>query len=153
MGTLLDRVKDTLKEDDLYWRASCFVFALLAIAVGTFIAWILLASSARETMWWLWYALFWLLAAAFLAWGLVLLGGCVSPPDSRPARWAASALPGISGPDSDPFGNSTGWFDLLYYPAAALTLLLRSVGIRGCKSSRSADIMDEAERKTGSPWP
>lgn len=150
---LLDRLKDALREDDLHWRASCFVFSLIGIPIGTFIAWLLLASSARETMWWLWYALFWLLAAAFLAWGLVLLGGCVSPPDSRPARWADSVLPGISGHDFDALGNSSGWFDLLYYPAAALTLLLRSVGIRGCKSSRSTDLMDEAERKTGSPWP
>jgi hypothetical protein len=151
MATLLDRLRDTLKEDDLYWRVSCFVFALLAIAVGAFIACILLLSSARETMWWLWYGLFWLLATAFFAWGLVLLGGCVSPPDSRPARWAASVLPGISGPDL--LGDSSGFFDLLYYPAAVLTLLLRSIGVRGCKSSRSAEIMDEAERNTGSPWP
>ena len=151
MAAFLDRVKDALKEDDLYWRVSCSVFALLAIAVGGFIAAVLLLSSARETMWWLWYALFWLLAAAFLAWGLVLLGGCVSPPDSRPARWANRVLPGISGPD--PLGDSSGFFDLLYYPAMALTLLLRSIGIRGCKSSRSAEIMDQAERKTGSPWP
>ena len=151
MGTVLDRLKDTLKDDDLFWRVSCFFFALLGIAIGGLIAWILLASSARETMWWLWYALFWLLVAAFFAWGLVLLGGCVSPPDSRPARWAAVALPGISEPD--PLADSSRLLDLLYYPAMALTLLLRSIGVRGCKSSRSADIMDEAERNTGSPWP
>jgi len=151
MGTLLDRVKDTLKEDDLFWRVSCFFFALLAIAVGGFIAAVLLLSSARETMWWLWYALFWQLVTAFSAWGLVLLGGCVSPPDSRPARWASFVLPGISEPD--PLGDSSRFFDLLYYPVMALTLLLRFIGARGCKSSRSADIMDDVERKTGSPRP
>ena len=149
MATLLDRMKDKLKEDDLFRRISCLFFALLAIAIGAFIAWLLLASSARETMWWLWYALFWLLVAAFFAWALVLLGGCVSSPDSRPARWAAVALPDMA--DSDSLGDSSNWLSLLFYPAALLTLLLRSIGIRGCKSSRSAAIIADAERNTG--WP
>jgi hypothetical protein len=140
---LWDRVKDALKVDDLFWRVSCFVFALFAAGLGVLIACVLLLSSAGETMWWVWQALFWLLAAGFFAWALVLLGGCVSPPDSRPARWAAVALPDIA--DFD--GESSGLLQLLFFPAAVLTLLLRSIGVRGCKSWRGARLVARAERE------
>jgi hypothetical protein len=40
-----------------------------------------------------------------------------------------------------------------FFPAALLTLLLRGVGMRGCKSPQSAALIAEAERNTGSPWP
>lgn len=147
MQALFDRMKEALAADDLFWRVSCFFYAVVGAGIGLLIAWVLLASSARETMWWLWYALLWLLAAAFVAWGLVLLLGCVSPPKSRPARWAAVALPQIVS-----FDGETGLLaTMTFFPAALLTLLLRGIGIRGCKSPQSADLIAEAERNTGSP--
>lgn len=100
-------------------------------------------------MWWPWWALFWLLVVAFFAWALVLLGGCVSPPNSRPARWAAFALPDIV----DFEGETSVFAIVAFFPAAVLTLLLRGIGIRGGKSPRSARLISKAERNTRAPWP
>jgi hypothetical protein len=148
MRPLWDGIKNTLAADDLFWRVSCFFFALLAGGLGVLIGCVLLLSSARDTMWWPWQALFWLLAAGLFAWAAVLLLGCVSPPASRPARWAARAMPTLVD-----FEGDTSLFAMLaFFPAAAITLLLRAIGVRGCKSPRSARIIHEAERNTRSPW-
>jgi hypothetical protein len=51
------------------------------------------------------------------------------------------------------FEGDTSLFAMLaFFPAAAITLLLRAIGLRGCKSPRSARIIHEAERNTRSPW-
>jgi hypothetical protein len=149
MQSLIDRIKATLAEDDLFWRAGCFFYAALATAVGGFIAWLLVASSARDTMAVALYALFWVIALAFLAWAAVLLAGCVSPPESRPMRWASRALPGIVSID----GQEGLLAYLTFLPAALLTLALRAIGIRGCRSRKSAALIDDAERKSRSTLP
>ena len=149
MRALWDGVKGVLVADDLFWRVSCFFFALLGIGFGVLIGCVLLLSSARESMWWPWQALFWLLAAGLFAWAAVLLLGCVSPPGSRPTRWAARALPAMVD-----FEGETSLFALAaFLPAAVITLLLRGIGVRGCRSPRSARLIAEAERNTRSPWP
>jgi len=149
MQALLERIKASLAEDDLFWRASCLFYALVATAVGGFIAWLLVASSARETMALPLYALFWLIAVAFLIWAGVLLIGCGSPPASRPMRWASAVLPPIVSFD----GEEGLLAYITFLPAAALTLALRAVGIRGCKSRKSAALIDDAERKSRSDLP
>jgi hypothetical protein len=147
MRALWDGVKAALAADDLFWRVSCFFFALLAIGFGVLIGCVLLLSSARTSMWWPWQALCWLLVAGLFAWTAVLLLGCVSPPDSRPARWAARALPAMVD-----FEGETSLFALAaFFPAAVITLLLRGVGMRGCRSRRSARLIHEAERNSRSP--
>jgi hypothetical protein len=149
MQSLTDRIKATLAEDDLFWPASCLFYALVAGAAGGFIAWLLAASSARESMTLALYALFWLIAIAFLAWAAVLLLGCVSPPASRPMRWASRALPGSVSVD----GQEGLLAYITFLPAAALTLALRAIGVRGCKTRKSAALIDEAERKSRSTLP
>jgi hypothetical protein len=146
---LWDRIKDSLAGDDLFWRVGCFFWALLGIGFGVLIGCVLLLSSARESLWWPWQALFWLLAAGLFAWAAVLLLGCVSPSDSRPTRWAAGALPAIV----DFEGDTSLLAYVTFFPAAVLTLLLRGIGMRGCRSPQSALLIDEAERNTRSPWP
>jgi hypothetical protein len=149
MRLLWDGIKNTLAADDLFWRVSCFFFALLAGGLGVLIGCVLLLSSARDTMWWPWQASFWLLALGLFAWATVLLLGCVSPPASRPTRWAARAMPALID-----FEGDTSLFAMLaFFPAAVITLLLRGIGLRGCQSPRSARIIHEAERNTRSPWP
>jgi hypothetical protein len=149
MPSLWDRIKASLAADDLFFRVSCFFYALVGGAIGGFIAWLLVASTARETMAGPLYALFWLIAATFLIWAAILLLGCISPPNTRPARWAAAALPKIVS-----FDGEVGILSYLtFLPAAALTLLLRSIGIRGCKSVRSSKLVNEAERNTRSTAP
>ena len=149
MPSLLDRIKASLAADDLFLRASCFFYALLAAAVGGFIAWLLVESSARDTMALPLYALFWLIAAAFLAWAAMLLPGCVSPPASRPMRWASRVLPPIVSID----GQEGLLAYITFLPAAALTLALRVIGVRGCTSRKSAALIDDAERKSRSTLP
>jgi hypothetical protein len=144
MRGLWDGVKRVLAADDLFWRVSCFFFALLGSGLAVLIGCVLLLSSARESMWWPWQALFWLLAAGSFAWGAVLLLGCFSAPDSRPARWAARAMPTLVD-----FEGETSLFALAaFFPAAVITLLLRGIGVRGCRSPRSARIVHEAERNS-----
>jgi|ERR1044072_4887071 hypothetical protein len=149
MQALIDRLKATLAEDDLFWRASCFFYALVAGAVGGFIAWLLIASTARDTMALPLYAVLWVIAAAFLAWAAVLLLGCVSPPESRPMRWASRVLPPIVSMD----GQEGLLAYITFLPAAVLTLALRAIGMRGAKSADSALLIDEAERNARSPLP
>jgi hypothetical protein len=43
-----DRMKDALAADDLFWRVSCFFYALVGGGIGVFIVCILLLSSARQ---------------------------------------------------------------------------------------------------------
>jgi hypothetical protein len=149
MQALWDRLRNSLAADDLFFRVSCFFYALVGGAVGGFIAWLLVASSARDTMAGLLYALFWLIAIAFLAWAAVLLIGCVSPPASRPMRWASAVLPPIVSFD----GQEGLLAYLTFLPAAVLTLALRAIGVGGCKSADSALLIDEAERNTRSTAP
>lgn len=149
MQPFWDRIKASLAADDLFFRASCFFYAAIAAVIGGFIAWLLVASSARETMAGPLYALFWVIAVAFLIWAVLLLLGCVSPPDTRPARWGAGALPKIVS-----FDGEVGILGYLtFLPAAALMLLLRGIGIRGCQSRRSSKLVNEAERNTRSTAP
>jgi len=149
MQALLDRLKASLSADDLFFRVSCFFYALVGGAIGGFLAWLLVASSARQDMGLPLYALFWLIAVAFLIWAAILLPGCVSPPESRPMRWATAALPRIVS-----FDGEVGILSYLtFLPAAALTLLLRGIGIRGCQSRRSARLVNEAERNSRSQVP
>ncbi|MGB9366032.1 MAG: hypothetical protein WCE79_08460 [Xanthobacteraceae bacterium] len=149
MQAFWDRIKASLSADDLFFRVSCFFYALVGGAVGGFIAWLLVASSARETTAGPLYALFWLIAVAFLVWAAVLLIGCVSPPGTRPMRWAAATLPPIVSFD----GQEGLLAYITFLPAAVLTLLLRGIGVRGCQSRRSAALIDEAERNSRSTAP
>jgi hypothetical protein len=144
---LWDRMKDDLAADDLFWRVSCFFFALFGVGFAVLIAWVML-SSARES-WWLWQALLWLVAAGLFAWAAVLLLGCLSPPDSRSSRWADGVLPAIV----DFEGKTSAFGVVAFFPAAALTLLLHGIGVRGCRSPQSAELIEEAEQNTRSPWP
>lgn len=148
MRALWDGMRQTLAADDLFWRVSCFLFALLALAIASLIGWLLL-SPARESMGWLWQALIWLLTAASFGWAAVLLAGCFAPPESRPTRWAAVALPSIV----DFEGEMSLLSIVTFFPAAVLTLLLRAIGLRGCQSPQSALLIEEAEENTRSPWP
>ena len=144
MRALWDGVKGVLAADDLFWRVSCFFFALLGIGLGVLIGSVLLLSSARDSMWWPWQALLWLFAAGLFAWASVLLLGCFSPPGSRPARWAARAQPAMVD-----FEGETSLLALaVFLPAAMVTLMLRGIGVRGCKSPRSARLIHEAERNS-----
>jgi hypothetical protein len=149
MQTLFDRMKDALADDDLFWRVSCAFWALFAAAVGGFIAWLLVASSARQDMASLLYALLWLIALAFLAWSAVLLVGCVSPLESRSMRRAGKVLPSIVSVD----GQEGLLAYVTFLPAAVVTLALRAVGIRGCRSADSAQLIDEAQRNSRSNLP
>ena len=149
MQALWLRIKDSLAADDLFWRVSCFFYALVGGAIGGFVAWLLVASSARQEMAGPLYALFWVMAIAFLVWAAVLLIGCVSTPESRPMCWASAALPKIVS-----FDGEVGILSYLtFLPAAALTLLLRGIGLRGCRSRRSSKLVNEAERNTRSTAP
>lgn len=149
MQAFWDRIKAALSADDLFFRVSCFFYALVGAGVGGFIAWLLVASSAREPMAGPLYALFWLIAVVFLIWAAVLFIGCVSPPESRPMRWAAAVLPPIVSFD----GQEGLLAYITFLPAAVLTLLLRGIGLRGRQSRRSADLIDEAERNARSDAP
>ena len=64
-------------------------------------------------------------------------------------RWASAVLPPIVSFD----GQEGLLAYITFLPAAMLTLLLRSIGLRGCKSAQSAGLIDEAERNTRSPLP
>jgi hypothetical protein len=50
-------------------------------------------------------------------------------------------------------GETSLFAYVTFLHAAMLTLMLRSVGMRGCRSARSARLTHEAERNTRSPWP
>lgn len=131
MGTLWRMLKDALSADDLFWRVSCFLFALLLAGVGALVCYLLLGPDG-PSIWWLWHALLWVLAGGLYLWAAVLIAGCFSPPGTRPFRWARHAMPGVV----DFEGEMHLTVMVILLPAAVLTLVLRCVGVRGSKSSR-----------------
>ena len=145
MRALWDRMKDALAEDDLFWRVSCFFYSVVGVGFAALIGWVLLSSDRGS---WGPRALLWLVAAGLFAWGAVLLMGCFRPPESRPSRWAANLLPAIV----DFEGKTSSLRLVTFFPAAVLALLLRGIGVRGCKSAQSAELIEEAEQNTRSPW-
>jgi len=131
MGTLWQSLKDALTADDLLWRVSCFLFALLLAGVGALLCYLLLGPDG-PSIWWLWQALLWLLVAALYLWAAMLIAGCFSAPGTRPFRWARHTMPRAV----DFEGDMSITVLVILLPAAALTILLRCIGVRGSKSSR-----------------
>jgi hypothetical protein len=134
MHALWHLIKDALTRDDLFWRVTCFLFAAVAAAIGVLIGWVVLNGPA---IWWPWQALLWTAAAGLFVWAFLLLGGCFSPPGSGWARRARHATPKTV----DIEGNVPLTVVMVLFPAAVLTILLRCVGVRGCKSSRGRSAL------------
>jgi hypothetical protein len=133
MHALWHRVREALTMDDLFWRVSCFLFAALAAAIGVLICWVVL----KESIWWPWQALLWAVAAGLCVWAVLLLGGCFSAPGSRWAKRARHATPSTV----DIEGGVPLTVVVVLFPAAVLTILLRCIGVRGCKSARGRSAL------------
>jgi hypothetical protein len=131
MGALWLLLKNALTADDLFWRVSCFLFALLVTSLGILVCYLLLGPD-REAIWWVWRVPLWGLAGGFFVWAALLLGGSFGPPESRWTRRARYAMP----PAIDFDGEIYLTVVIALLPAAVLTIVLRCIGVRGCKSSR-----------------
>ncbi len=112
-----------LTKDDLFLRVILFVFSLFALWLGVeAIRW--LAGSDEE--YWGWSVAIGLIGAGFLFWGVVVFVASFTSPSTRWSRFAEKCYPDPAGLD-----DLAIFLVVVLFPAAALTLVLRVLGIRG----------------------
>jgi len=127
MRALWRRLKDALTVDDLFWRVVFFLFALFMMALCVVgVGW-LLTPDARAT-WWVWQVLLAAFMAGLFFCAAVMFGGCFASPGSRWSRWAQKATP-----DAVDIGEAIFIVAVIFLPAVVITVLLRYIGVRGCK--------------------
>ena len=130
MRELWRLLRTALTTDDLVWRVTFLLFAILLASLTAGLSYWLLTADGRSS-WWVWQLLLWALAVGLAIWSIVLLGGCFGSPGSRWARWAHRV----------PLDAADGegvilLLAIILIPAAALTLMLRWIGVRGHSSNQ-----------------
>lgn len=112
-----------LTKDDLFLRVILFVFSLVALWLGMeAIRWV--AGPAEEH--WGWSVAVGFIGASFTFWGVIVFVAAFSSPSSSWSRFAEKFYPNPAGLD-----DLAILLVVVLLPAAALTLVLRILGVRG----------------------
>ncbi len=130
MRELWRLLKTALTADGLVWRVSFLLFAMLLGALTAGLSYWLLTPQGGSS-WWVWQLLLWALTVGLATWGIVLLGGCFGSPGSRWAWWA-HRVP-LDAADGE---GAILLVAIILIPAAALTLMLWCIGVRGHSSNQ-----------------
>jgi hypothetical protein len=112
-----------LTKDDLFLRVILFVFSLFALWLGVeAVRWL----AGPDDEHWGWSVAIGLIGAGFLFWGAVVFVAAFTSPSSRWSRFADKCYPDPAGLD-----DLAIFLVVVLFPAAALTLVLRVLGVRG----------------------